>query len=380
VDILLGGNPAGLIEDYLKKRGKQIEEATPDDVEAALEAAQEERLAAREEVLGVGGLYILGTERHEARRIDNQLRGRAGRQGDPGTSQFYVSLEDELMRRFGGGNIAKLMDRFGMEEDIPLEHAWVTKAIANAQTKVEAYNFDIRKHVVEYDDVLNKQREVIYADRRKVLAEENLREMIEEWVAEQVSQMVGVFTAEQSGEDWDPLPLLQAFGTMIPGAGGLTPDDLRDLPREQLEAALLEVAEDAYDSKEEQLGAEDMRRVERLVLLRIIDSLWIQHLTAIDDLREGIGLRAYGQRDPLVEYKVEAANMFDGLLGTIQHDVTHTIYHVTVVRDQPPPPKQMMTNRDDEDARQPVRAGRKVGRNDPCPCGSGKKFKKCCGR
>jgi preprotein translocase subunit SecA len=382
VDILLGGNPAGLVEDYLKKRGKQPDEVTPDDVEAALAAAQEECLAAREEVLGVGGLYILGTERHEARRIDNQLRGRAGRQGDPGTSQFFVSLEDELMRRFGGGNIAKLMDRFGMEEDVPLEHAWVTKAIANAQTKVEAYNFDIRKHVVEYDDVLNKQREVIYADRRKVLSDENLRAMIEDWVAEQVSQMVGVFTAEQSGEDWDPLPLLQAFGAMVPGAGGLTPDDLVDLPREQLEAALLEVAEEAYDAKEEQLGVEDMRRVERLVLLRIIDSLWIQHLTAIDDLREGIGLRAYGQRDPLVEYKVEAANMFDGLLGTIQHDVVHTIYHVTVVREQQPPRpvQQMTTNREDEDARQPVRAGRKVGRNDPCPCGSGKKFKKCCGR
>ena len=382
VDILLGGNPAGLVEEYLRKRGRSPAEATPEDVEAALAEAREECARGREEVVAVDGLYILGTERHEARRIDNQLRGRSGRQGDPGTSRFFVSLEDELMRRFGGSNIAKLMDRFGMEEDIPLEHAWVTKAIENAQTKVEAYNFDMRKHVVEYDDVLNKQREVIYADRRKVLAEDNLREMIEDWVAEQVSQMVGVFTAEQSAEEWDPLPLLQAFGTMVPGAGGLTPDDLRELPRDQLESALLEVAEESYDAKEEQLGAEDMRRVERMVLLRIIDSLWIQHLTAIDDLREGIGLRAYGQRDPLVEYKVEAANMFEGLLATIQHDVTHTIYHVTIVREQAPPRpvQQMTTNREDEDARQPVRAGRKVGRNDPCPCGSGKKFKRCCGR
>ncbi len=380
VDILLGGNPAGLVDDFVKKQGVAPEEATPEAVQAAMAAASAECGRAREEVLSVDGLFILGTERHEARRIDNQLRGRSGRQGDPGTSHFFVSLEDELMVRFGGGNIAKLMDRFGMEEDVPLEHPWVTKAIANAQTKVEAYNFDLRKHVVEYDDVLNKQREVIYTDRRKVLAEDNLREMIEQWVADQVRQMVATYWLQEPGEEWDPTPLLQAFGAMVPQAAGLTPDDLEGVSREGLEERLLVAAEDAYEAKEEQLGAEDMRRVERFVLLRIIDSLWIQHLTAIDDLREGIGLRAYGQRDPLVEYKVEAANMFEELLSTIQHDVTHTIYHVTVVREQPRPVQQMHTNREDEEVRQPVRAGRKVGRNDPCPCGSGRKFKKCCGR
>jgi preprotein translocase subunit SecA len=380
VDILLGGNPAGLIHEQLRKQGVRDEEPTPEQVAAAQQAAEAECAGAREEVIALGGVHILGTERHEARRIDNQLRGRAGRQGDPGSSRFYVSLEDDLMRRFGGGNIAKLMDRFGMEEDIPLEHSWVTKAIANAQTKVEAYNFDIRKHVVEYDDVLNKQREVIYADRRKVLANDDLRDMIEDWVAQEISGMVATYTVTESGEDWDPQPLLQAFAAMVPGGGGLTAEELGELSREELEARLLEVAEDAYDEKEEHLGEETMRRVERLVLLRIIDSLWIQHLTAIDDLREGIGLRAYGQRDPLVEYKVEAANMFEGLLSTIQHDVSHTIYHVTVVREQPRPSQNMTTNREDEDARQPVRAGKKVGRNDPCPCGSGKKFKKCCGR
>jgi preprotein translocase subunit SecA len=382
VDILLGGNPAGLVDEFLRKRGKRADEATDEDRAAALEAAIEECARAREEVVALGGLFILGTERHEARRIDNQLRGRAGRQGDPGATRFYVSLEDELMRRFGGGNIAKLMDRFGMEEDVPLEHAWVTKAIENAQTKVEAYNFDLRKHVVEYDDVLNKQREVIYADRHKVLGEDSLRDMIEEWVAEQIGQMVATFTAVESGEDWDPHSLLQAFGALVPGAGGLQPEQLEGLPREEIEATLLGVVEQAYDAKEAELGAEDMRRIERMVLLRIIDSLWIQHLTAIDDLREGIGLRAYGQRDPLVEYKVEASNMFEELLGTIQHDVTHTIYHVTIVREQQPPKpvQQMTTNREDEDARQPVRSARKVGRNDVCPCGSGKKFKRCCGR
>ncbi len=380
VDILLGGNPAGLVEEYLRKQHVSPDEATPEQVEAALAAAEADCAKGREEVVRLGGLAIIGTERHEARRIDNQLRGRAGRQGDPGSSRFYVSLQDDLMRRFGGDNIAKLMDRFGMEEDVPLEHSWVTKAIANAQTKVEAYNFDIRKHVVEYDDVLNKQREVIYADRRRVLAEDNLREMIEDWVTQEIAAMVATYTATESGEEWDPQPLLQAFAAMVPAAGGLTVEDLQGLTREELEARLLDVVDEAYDAKEEQIGAEDLHRLERIVLLRVIDSLWIQHLTAIDDLREGIGLRAYGQRDPLVEYKVEAANMFEGLLATIRHDVTHTLFHVTVVREQPRPVQHMTTNREDDEARQPVRAGRKVGRNDPCPCGSGKKYKRCCGR
>jgi preprotein translocase subunit SecA len=358
VDILLGGNPAGLVEEQVAKRAAQ----------------------GREEVVALGGLHILGTERHEARRIDNQLRGRAGRQGDPGSSRFYVSLEDELMRRFGGGNIAKLMDRFGMEEDVPLEHSWVTKAIANAQTKVEAYNFDIRKHVVEYDDVLNKQREVIYSDRHRVLGDENLREMIEDWVAQEIEELVTTYTTTENDDEWDPQPLVQAFATVVPQAGGLTPEELAELPREEIRTRLIVVAEDAYDDKAEKLGEEDLRRLERWVLLRIIDSWWIQHLTAIDDLREGIGLRAYGQRDPLVEYKVEAANMFEGLLASIRHDVARMIFHLTIVREQPRPAQKMITNMEDEDARQPVRAGQKVGRNDPCPCGSGKKYKKCHGR
>ncbi|MBX5490997.1 MAG: preprotein translocase subunit SecA [Chloroflexi bacterium] len=381
VDILLGGNPAGLVDEFLKKQGIRPEEATEEQRARARALAEEECARAREEVVALGGLHIIGTERHEARRIDNQLRGRAGRQGDPGSSRFYVSLEDELMRRFGGGNIAKLMERFGMEEDVPLEHSWVTKAIENAQTKVEAYNFDIRKHVVEYDDVLNKQREVIYADRRKVLSEENLREMILDWVEQEIAQLVASVTAGEHAEEWDPTALVQAFSGIVPNAGGLTADDLRDLTREEIQARLVEVAEAAYAEKEATLGPEVMRRVERAVLLRVIDSLWIRHLTAIDDLREGIGLRAYGQRDPLVEYKVEAAAMFDQLLATIQHDVSHLIYHVTVVREeQPRPQKQMTTNREDTESRRPVRAGSKVGRNDPCPCGSGRKYKKCCGR
>jgi len=380
VDILLGGNPTGLVEEQLAKRVARGEEVPPEEVEALRQQAETECRQGRDEVIALGGLHILGTERHEARRIDNQLRGRAGRQGDPGSSRFYVSLEDELMRRFGGGNIAKLMDRFGMEEDVPLEHSWVTKAIANAQTKVEAYNFDLRKHVVEYDDVLNKQREVIYSDRHRVLGDENLREMIEDWVAQEIEELVTTYTTTENGDEWDPQPLVQAFATVVPQAGGLTPEELEELPPDEVKTRLIEVAEDAYDDKAEKLGEEDLRRLERWVLLRIIDSWWIQHLTAIDDLREGIGLRAYGQRDPLVEYKVEAANMFDGLLASIRHDVARMIFHLTIVREQPRPAQQMNTNREDEDARQPVRAGQKVGRNDPCPCGSGKKYKKCHGR
>jgi len=364
-------------------RVQKGEEVTEAEIAAMREAADAECVRDREKVVGLGGLHILGTERHEARRIDNQLRGRAGRQGDPGSSQFYVSLEDELMRRFGGGNIGKLMDKFGMEEEVPLEHPWVTKAIENAQTKVEAYNFDLRKHVVEYDDVLNKQREVIYGDRRRVLAEENLREMIEDWVAGEVEDLVATYTTNESGDEWDAQPLLQAFATIVPQAGGLTPEELEPLSREELQTALLEAVEAAYDAKEADLTPERMRQVERLVLLRIIDSLWVQHLTAIDDLRGGIGLRAYGQRDPLVEYKVEASNMFDSLLGTIRHDVARTIYHVTLVREEPHPPvqqQQMTTNREEEEPKRPVRAGGKVGRNDPCPCGSGQKYKRCHGR
>jgi preprotein translocase subunit SecA len=213
-----------------------------------------------------------------------------------------------------------------------------------------------------------------------VLSEDNLREMIADWVDQEIAQLVAAYRSDEGPDGWDVQALWQAFATIVPAAGGVTPEELEQLSRAELETRLLEVAEAVYDEKEEQLGAETMRHVERWVLLRVTDSLWIQHLTAIDDLREGIGLRAYGQRDPLVEYKVEAANMFEGLLATIRHDVTHTIYHVTVVREQPRPAQRMVTNREDEDVRQPVRAGKKVGRNDPCPCGSGKKFKKCCGR
>ncbi len=348
VDIILGGNP-GTFED-----ANVVKEA--------------------------GGLHVLGTERHEARRIDNQLRGRSGRQGDPGSSRFYVSLEDDLMRRFGGSNIAGIMDRLGLEEDVPLEHGLVSKAIENAQTKVEAHNFDIRKHVVDYDDVMNKQREVIYAERTKVLESDNLRPIIMEMVEKQITQLVDVHLTGDHADDWDLTGLLNSMKIMLPAPPDLTEERLSQLSKEEVKEGLLDLAEQVYDEKERQLGEELMRRAERWVMLNVIDSLWVQHLTSIDDLREGIGLRAYGQRDPLVEYKGEAYNMFQSLMETIQQDIVQRVFHVRVVVEDPKPTQNVITNRDGEEAPQPVKVAKKVGRNDPCPCGSGKKYKKCHGK
>jgi preprotein translocase subunit SecA len=404
VDILLGGNPDGLVEGNLRKQGITLEEATPEQRHAAWEEANAQCERDADRVRLLGGLHVLGTERHEARRIDNQLRGRAGRQGDTGSSRFFVSLEDELMRRFGGASIAGLMDRLGLEEDVPLEHPWVSRAIENAQQKVEAYNFDIRKHVVEYDDVLNRQRDVIYGDRDRVLFEENLKPLIMEWVEETLVQL----TSEALGgdrRDWDLDTLRQQVERIFPMPANFSWDEVdRVTDREEVVDHLMELAEAAYDHKEEELGHDQMRLLERIWMLNVMDRLWIQHLTAIDDLREGIGLRAYGQRDPLIEYKVEAARMFDDLQAQIRTDVVNAIYHLQMRQQAPPPPPPTeaafqgsggaaATNGTTAAARRAraaaaasagaavgarVPAG-KVGRNDPCPCGSGKKFKRCHG-
>jgi preprotein translocase subunit SecA len=332
-------------------------------------------------VKDLGGLHIIGTERHEARRIDNQLRGRAGRQGDPGSSRFYLSLEDDLMRRFGGGNIAGIMDRLGLEEDIPLEHGLVSRSIENAQTKVESHNFDIRKHVVDYDDVMNKQREVIYGERTKVLSSENLRPVITEMVERHVDELLGVFLAAEHAEDWDLDGLLNALRVMFPLPADMTVERLSELSRDEIREGIIDLAEQVYEEREQTIGSEVMRRAERWVMLNVIDSLWVQHLTAMDDLREGIGFRAYGQRDPLVEYKGEAYNAFQRLLEGIQHDVVSRIFNVRIVVEEPKPVQNVITNRGEAaGVAQPAKAGQKVGRNDPCPCGSGKKYKKCHGR
>jgi preprotein translocase subunit SecA len=404
VDILLGGNPDGLVEEYLKEQGTTLQEATAEQRQTAWQAANTLCEQDAIKVRDLGGLHVLGTERHEARRIDNQLRGRAGRQGDPGSSRFFVSLEDELMRRFGGASIAGLMDRLGLEEDVPLEHPWVTRAIENAQQKVEAYNFDIRKHVVEYDDVLNRQRDVIYGDRDRILFEDNLKPLIMEWVEETLVQMTGDLLGGDRHE-WDVETLKQQVERIFPMPENFSWDEIERLTdREEVVDLLRDLAEAAYDHKEHELGHEQMRMLERIWMLNVMDRLWIQHLTAIDDLREGIGLRAYGQRDPLIEYKVEAARMFDDLQSNVRADVVNAIYHLQMRQQAPPPPPPTQaaftdrgntpdgSNGSNGASRRARRPGGtagaavatrapvgKVGRNDPCPCGSGKKFKKCHG-
>ena len=381
VDILLGGNPAGLVDDVLRRQGIDPLEASDEQRESALALATEMCAADKEKVLALGGLHVLGTERHEARRIDNQLRGRAGRQGDPGSSRFYVSLEDELMRRFGGQNIAGLMDRLGLEDDVPIEHGLVSKAIENAQTKVEGYHFDIRKHVVQYDDVMNKQREVIYGQRRRILSEDNLKSVVLEMVDEEVKALVDAYAAGEYGEEWDTEGLWRSLNQIFPMPADVTAATLANVSRQELVDTAVGLAHAAYDAKEQELGDELMRRLERLVMLHVIDRLWVDHLTAIDDLREGIGLRAYGQRDPLVEYKAEAFRMFQDLLAAIKHDIVHMIYHATFQREAPrPAPQPVAASRGGSPRPEPTRVARKVGRNDPCPCGSGKKYKKCHGR
>ena len=387
VDILLGGNPTGLVPEYLKKAGVTLEEAAPEQLDAVRREAEATCAADREKVLAQGGLHILGTERHEARRIDNQLRGRAGRQGDPGSSRFFVSLNDELMRRFGGSNIAGLMERFGLEDDVPIEHGLVSKSLENAQTKVEGHNFDIRKHVVQYDDVMNKHREIIYGERKKILSRESLRENILTMIHAEVAGAVETYTQSPDEDEWDLEGLAQAVKMLMPLPPEFGAHDLEGFAKAELTERLQLLADGLYEEKATTLGVEDLRKLERLVMLHVMNRLWVEHLTGLDELRQGIGLRAYGQRDPLVEYRSEAYNMFQGLQAGIQREVAQSIFHLTIQKAPvAPKPQEMRTNRE-EDAAPPspnghagAKAKAKVGRNDPCPCGSGKKYKKCCGK
>ena len=348
--------------------------------------------AEHDKVVELGGLYVLGTEHHEARRIDNQLRGRSGRQGDPGSSQFYVSLEDELMRRFGGERIKTVMGWTGMEEDAPIENRLVTKSIGNAQIKVEGYHFDMRKHLLNYDDVLNTQREVIYGYRGDTLKGENLRTRILDMLRQEFQDLVSRHLPGRHADDWNPGAFLSDLEQVCSLPPNLADEDMVvQLRQEQVQEILNGYAEIALDNREAEIGPEQMRTVERLLLLRAIDTHWVNHLTGMENLRTGIGLHAYGQRDPLVMYRSEGRKMFQDLLARMQHDVVHTLFHVTLndgggesngrVRrpsGQPPmgsPMAQVNGNRSDA-----TPGGRaKVGRNAPCPCGSGKKYKRCCG-
>jgi len=384
-DILLGGNPEFLALQELKRQGYDGNLEDPEQkklYEQHLSRFKQECEAEHRKVVELGGLHIVGTERHESRRIDNQLRGRCGRQGDPGTTQFFSSLEDDLMRLFGSDNISGLMEKMGMEEDVPIEHSLISRSLESAQKRVENRNFDIRKHVLQYDDVMNQQREVIYRQRRQVLTGENTGEIVRQMMEEVVQRAVDTYAPEGVyPEEWDLAGLLTYAGQVFLPEHNLTPGDLENMGRDALYEFLLEKTLEAYKVREEELGQEVLREMERMVLLRMVDEKWMDHLDAMDQLREGIGLRAYGQKDPLVEYKFESYQMFQNMVAAIQEDVVRYVFRVNVVQ-QPRQQSRVVENKyaGEKGPAQPVRREKKVGRNDPCPCGSGKKYKKCCGR
>jgi len=392
-DILLGGNADFLFKQMLYREENLAEERK-------LEVFEEIRAECeknKQEVIAAGGLHILGTERHESRRIDNQLRGRAGRQGDAGSSRFYLSLEDDLMRIFASERVSQLMLKLGMEEGVPIEHGMVTRAIANAQKKVEAHNFEIRKQLLEYDDVMNKQREVIYQHRRAVLGGENLTEDIYDMMGSLVESSLTVYCPpEQYPEEWDMKGLTEMmqgqFNLDITQGKQDAGESLREIGRDALLEDLKAQVREAYGHKEQELSSELMRFLEKTFMLQVIDHHWKDHLLAMDHLRDGIGLRGYGQKDPLIEYKREGYDLFAGMMERIKADTLDRLFHVQAVRQEheqasaPPPPvisrpqPKLTLNRGEEPvAAQTVRNDDKVGRNDPCPCGSGKKYKKCHG-
>lgn len=335
-----------------------------------------------------GGLHIIGTERHESRRIDNQLRGRAGRQGDPGSTRFYLSLEDDLMRLFGSDNIAGIMDKLGMEEDEPIEHALITRSIEQAQKKVEARNFDIRKYVLEYDNVMNQQREVIYNQRRKILTGENLKENIYNMIEKIIDQGMDVYANEKIyPEEWDYAGLIEFCEGYFAPAGELTEAVLDKMSRDELKEELMRVADAAYSGREALFGAENMRELEKVVMLKTLDAKWMEHLDAMDMLRQGIGLRAYGQKDPLIEYKIEGYDMFQQMMEYIQEDIVRYMFRVNIISQAQPEDHlrgahAMRGGEEGEEQTQPLEpiVNKDVtGRNELCPCGSGKKYKRCCG-
>ncbi|PJA82611.1 MAG: preprotein translocase subunit SecA [Nitrospirae bacterium CG_4_9_14_3_um_filter_44_28] len=375
-DIVLGGNPDGLAKEFLRDKKDYTEE----DYKQALLKADEICKKDREKVVSVGGLHILGTERHEARRIDNQLRGRSGRQGDPGFSRFYLSLEDDLMRIFGSDRISGLMNRLGMEEDMPIENKLVSRAIENAQKKVEAHNFDIRKQLLEYDDVMNKQRIEIYSFRREILQEEGLKDRIYYMAEETAAEMLNIYCPEEKHpEEWDMKGLHDAaYGTF-----SITYSTASKSP-EEIRASLISAIKESYEKKEAEIGSEMMRYIEKTIMLEVVDAQWKDHLLAMDHLKEGIGLRGYGQRDPLTEYKKEAFEVFVAMTDRVSTEVLNRIFKIQVRKEEGlreiHKKQQLIYNKNETaEMQQPVRKGKKTGRNDPCPCGSGKKYKKCCG-
>jgi len=358
VDIILGGKPDGRNPEEWQKE--------------------------HNEVIAKGGLHIIGTERHEARRIDNQLRGRAGRQGDPGSTRFYVSLEDDIMRRFGGDRVGKFMEWAGIGEDVPIENSIVNKAIEGAQIRVEGYHFDVRKHLVDYDDVVNNQREIIYGERRKILSGADLRANIFSMIKEEMADIIASHTGENG--DSNLSQFVTDVKTIMPLPKEFSEESLAELKPNEIGDRLLEQAESLYEKRESELGADSTRMLERLLMLRVTDNYWVDHLTSMDNMRQGIGLQAIGQ-DPLPLYKRKGHELFEGMMVGIRHDLVHNIFNLNITKGPPPkqtasPMAQVANASRAGDSVKPTEKveGKKVGRNDPCPCGSGKKYKHCCGK
>jgi preprotein translocase subunit SecA len=432
-DILLGGNPEYMTKEHLRRQNIDPDTVPKDQWNAVFQKMKEETDREHDEVVALGGLHIVGTERHESRRIDNQLRGRAGRQGDPGSSRFYLSLQDDLLRIFGGERMQNLMLRLGMEEDVPIESRLITKRIAAAQKAVEAQNFAARKHLLEYDDVMNKQRQAVYGLRRQSLEHQDQKERIVDMIRGILASYIDLRIPEKSHpSEWDfsglQSDVLSQFGIKI------NPGEYTGHTREDIEQSILDLLVRRYDEKEELIGRDTMRETERLIMLNVIDSQWKDHLLSMDHLKEGIGLRGYGQKDPLVEYKKESFQLFQSMMDRIEDETVRHLFYLQLVEEPvglrggarpvlPFAPDENGFEDDGEEVaaavtaeqrraaqhsvqdftrniqrkkekeleaiqfaggeasgqHQPVLKGKKVGRNDPCPCGSGKKYKKCCG-
>ncbi len=407
-DILLGGNPEFMVDSWLKAKGLGPKNVTDEERKKLLIEAREKVKKEHEEVVSLGGLHIIGTERHESRRVDNQLRGRSGRQGDPGSSKFYISLEDDLMRLFGSDRISIIYDKLGIEEGQDIQHPLVTRAIEVAQKRVEQHNFDIRKHVLEYDNVMNKQREVIYEERRKILfgEGEKVKEHIYEIIEEIIDGGMGLyFNPEVQRSDWKYTECSEWFWSKFNIRLHNLGDTLEGKNRDQVLDFLFGIVKSAYEEKEQRMKPDLMRHIEKMIMLQIIDTKWKDHLHAMDNLREGIGLRAYGQRDPLVEYQHEGYDMFTSMIDSIKDETMEFLFKVQEVREEGPVrgvfqslPQQFIHDDVTPMSRMPSategaedlkgleppteykRTSPKVGRNDPCPCGSNKKYKKCCGK
>jgi preprotein translocase subunit SecA len=392
-DILLGGNPEFMAKNVIKQKLKPDDPGYQEEYRKLLEKYKKETTEEHEKVVKLGGLHVLGTERHESRRIDNQLRGRSGRQGDPGSSRFYVALEDDLMRLFGSERLVGLMEKLGLEKGQVIEHPWVAGSIEIAQRRVEQHNFEIRKQLLDYDNVMNKQREIIYSQRKQTLEGANLKENMLDMLQGAIDNIVELYMGNKHEPD------LPGLVNIIKLKFGFAVEDNKfdGLDNAQLKDRIYEVALASYEQKEGSVGEDLMHHLERMVFLQIIDSKWKDHLYAMDSLREGIGLRAYGQRDPLIEYKREGFLMFNQMIASIEEEAVETLFKL-----QPAKPahfkgvfserKQELThseasalNAPDEQVEQPKHKPTqsthpKVGRNEPCPCGSQKKYKKCCGR